>query len=94
MSKLVLVAVGGNALIRAGQKVEVEVPALPDRGPFPGKLIYIAALVNPETRTVLQVTIENAADADRTFSILMGDEVEPRREFIEKNAKYVRNLDV
>jgi len=50
--------------------------------------------MNPETRTVLQVTIENAADADRTFSILMGDEVEPRRDFIEKNAKYVRNLDV
>jgi DNA gyrase subunit B len=50
--------------------------------------------MNPDTRTVLQVSIENAADADRTFSILMGDEVEPRREFIEKNAKYVRNLDV
>ena len=50
--------------------------------------------MNPETRTVLQVSIENAADADRTFSILMGDEVEPRREFIEKNSKYVRNLDV
>ena len=50
--------------------------------------------MNPDTRTILQVTIENAADADRTFSILMGDEVEPRREFIEKNAKYVRNLDV
>ena len=50
--------------------------------------------MNPETRTILQVTIENAADADRTFSILMGDEVEPRRAFIEKNAKYVRNLDV
>jgi DNA gyrase subunit B len=50
--------------------------------------------MNPETRTVLQVVIENAADADRTFTILMGDEVEPRREFIEKNAKYVRNLDV
>lgn len=50
--------------------------------------------MNPETRTVLQVTIDNAADADRTFSILMGDAVEPRREFIEKNAKYVRNLDV
>jgi DNA gyrase subunit B len=50
--------------------------------------------MNPETRTVLQVSIESAADADRTFSILMGDEVEPRREFIEKNAKYVRNLDV
>ena len=50
--------------------------------------------MNPDTRTVLQVSIENAADADRTFSILMGDEVEPRRAFIEKNAKYVRNLDV
>jgi len=50
--------------------------------------------MNPETRTILQVSIENAADADRTFSILMGDAVEPRREFIEKNAKYVRNLDV
>jgi len=50
--------------------------------------------MNPETRTVLQVAIENAADADRTFSILMGDDVEPRRAFIDKNAKYVRNLDV
>ena len=53
-----------------------------------------ATTMNPDTRTILRVTIENAADADRTFSILMGDEVEPRREFIEKNAKYVRNLDV
>jgi DNA gyrase subunit B len=53
-----------------------------------------ATTMNPETRTVLLVTIESAADADRTFSILMGDEVEPRRDFIEKNAKYVRNLDV
>jgi DNA gyrase subunit B len=53
-----------------------------------------ATTMNPDTRTILQVTIENAADADRTFSILMGDEVEPRREFIEKNAKYVRNLDI
>lgn len=53
-----------------------------------------ATTMNPETRTLLQVSIESAADADRTFSILMGDEVEPRREFIEKNAKYVRNLDV
>jgi DNA gyrase subunit B len=50
--------------------------------------------MNPDTRTVLRVSIENAADADRTFSILMGDDVEPRREFIEKNAKYVRNLDI
>ncbi len=50
--------------------------------------------MNPETRTVLQVTLESAATADKIFETLMGDAVEPRREFIEKNAKYVRNLDV
>ena len=50
--------------------------------------------MNPEKRTLLQVTLENAAEADHIFSILMGDKVEPRREFIEKNAKYVRNLDI
>ena len=50
--------------------------------------------MNPETRTILQVTLESAATADKIFEILMGDDVEPRREFIEKNAKYVRNLDV
>ncbi len=50
--------------------------------------------MNPEKRTLLQVTLENAAEADHIFSILMGDKVEPRRAFIEKNAKYVRNLDI
>ncbi|MBN1449232.1 MAG: DNA topoisomerase (ATP-hydrolyzing) subunit B [Bacteroidetes bacterium] len=50
--------------------------------------------MNPETRTLLLVTMENAAEADRLFQILMGDSVEPRRQFIERNAKYVRNLDV
>jgi DNA gyrase subunit B len=50
--------------------------------------------MDPQTRTLLQVTMESAADADSIFSRLMGDEVEPRREFIEKNARYVRNLDV
>ncbi len=49
--------------------------------------------MNPETRTLKQVTIENAAECDRIFSMLMGDEVPPRREFIEKNAKYAR-IDV
>jgi len=50
--------------------------------------------MNPETRTILQVCVENAAEADRTFSILMGDEVAPRRDFIERHATYVKNLDV
>ena len=49
--------------------------------------------MNPETRTLKQVTIESAAEADRVFSMLMGDEVPPRREFIESHAKYAR-IDV
>src|SRR4030095_711 len=49
--------------------------------------------MNPLTRTLKQVTIESAAEADRIFSMLMGDEVGPRREFIESHAKYA-NLDV
>jgi len=50
--------------------------------------------MDPETRTLVKITIEDASQADRTFSTLMGGDVEPRRNFIQKNAKYVRNLDV
>ena len=46
--------------------------------------------MNPATRTLKQVTIESAAEADRIFAMLMGDEVAPRREFIESHAKYAR----
>ena len=49
--------------------------------------------MNPETRTILQVTLESAANADKIFETLMGDDVEPRKEFIEKHAKYA-NLDI
>ena len=50
--------------------------------------------MNPETRTLVKVTMEDAIKADEIFTLLMGDEVEPRRQFIQANAKYVKNLDI
>ncbi|MEE9197012.1 MAG: DNA topoisomerase IV subunit B, partial [bacterium] len=50
--------------------------------------------MNPATRTVLQVSVEDAVEADITFTTLMGDQVEPRRNFIEKHAAEVKHLDV
>ena len=50
--------------------------------------------MNPEKRTLLQVKIEDAVDTDEIFTILMGDEVEPRREFIQNNALMVSSLDI
>ena len=50
--------------------------------------------MNPKTRTILKVNIEDAIEADEIFTILMGEKVEPRREFIQENAKEVRILDI
>ena len=50
--------------------------------------------MDPETRTILQVTIDDSVEADHIFSVLMGEKVEPRRDFIESHAEAVRNLDV
>ena len=50
--------------------------------------------MNPETRILVKVTMEDAIKADEIFTILMGDNISSRRDFIQENAKYVKNLDV
>jgi DNA gyrase subunit B len=50
--------------------------------------------MDPQARTLLKVNLEDSIEADRIFSTLMGDEVDPRREFIEENATFVKNLDI
>jgi DNA gyrase subunit B len=50
--------------------------------------------MDPESRTLLQVSIQDAMEADSIFDTLMGDNVEPRRDFIQQHAKYVKNLDI
>ena len=50
--------------------------------------------MDPEKRILVKVTMEDAMKADEIFTLLMGDEIEPRRKFIEENAKYVKHLDV
>ena len=50
--------------------------------------------MDPANRTLLQVKLEDTVEADQTFSVLMGDQVEPRRKFVEDNALNVRNLDI
>ena len=50
--------------------------------------------MDPQKRTLLQVRVDDMVAADEIFTVLMGDDVDPRRQFIEKNARYVKNLDV
>jgi DNA gyrase subunit B len=82
-----------NELILEAKKDGIQISRFKGLGEMNPDQLWDTTM-NPETRTLLQVTLGEAIQASMVFQTLMGDKVEPRREFIERNAHYVKNLDV